>query len=55
MSEETQEENKVNKIEKIEEVPKVNYAEGIRTLKLFDNRIQDLEDIRMSFSEQDEV
>ncbi|CAD8125808.1 unnamed protein product [Paramecium sonneborni] len=53
LSEETQAEKK----EKVEEVKveKINYAEGIRTLKLFDNRIQDIEDIRMSFTESDEV
>ncbi|CAD8213536.1 unnamed protein product [Paramecium octaurelia] len=53
LSEETQAEKK----EKVEDVKveKINYAEGIRTLKLFDNRIQDIEDIRMSFSESDEV
>ncbi|CAD8111313.1 unnamed protein product [Paramecium primaurelia] len=53
LSEETQAEKK----EKVEElkVEKINYAEGIRTLKLFDNRIQDIDDIRMSFSESDEA
>ncbi|CAD8112156.1 unnamed protein product [Paramecium primaurelia] len=53
LSEETQ----VEKKEKVEEVKveRINYGEGIRTLKLFDNRIQDIEDIRMSFTDQDEV
>ncbi|CAK82690.1 unnamed protein product (macronuclear) [Paramecium tetraurelia] len=51
-SEETQEEKKI--VIEDNKIAKPNYAEGIRTLKLFENRIQDLEDIKLDFSEQEE-
>lgn len=38
----------------MEEVTKINYAEGIKTVRLYDGRIMDIEDDKDDVDEEDE-